>query len=55
MSTESLREIDEPRFVDQVDNVLGSLVDGLAGLERSAAKLAAWKIEQVEAIRRLLS
>ena len=52
MSTESLLEIDEPSFVEQVDNVLGSLVDGLVSTERMAARVAAWRIEQVDAIRR---
>jgi hypothetical protein len=48
MSTESLLEIDEPSFVEQVDDALGSLVDGLAQTER----MAAWRVEQVDAIRR---
>ena len=52
MSTESLLEIDDPAFVEQVDNALGSLVDGLAQTERMAARVAAWRVEQVDAIRR---
>jgi hypothetical protein len=52
MSIESLLEMEEPSFVEQVDNALGSLVDGLAQAERMAARAAAWKIEQVDAIRR---
>jgi hypothetical protein len=50
--TESLLEIDEPSFVGQVDDALGSLVDGLAQTERMAARVAAWRVEQVDAIRR---
>jgi len=52
MSIENLLEMEEPSFVEQVDNVLGSLVDGLVAGERIAARAAAWKIEQVDAIRR---
>ena len=52
MFTESLLEIEEPSVVEQVDNVLGSLVDGLAQTERIAARVAAWRIEQVDQIRR---
>ncbi|MDQ1547575.1 MAG: hypothetical protein QOH69_2479 [Actinomycetota bacterium] len=35
-----------------VDTVLGGHVDGLVGLERSAAKLAAMKVEQIDELRR---
>jgi hypothetical protein len=52
MSPESLLQIDEPSFVEQVDNALGSLVDGLVATERIAARVAAWRVEQVDAIRR---
>jgi hypothetical protein len=52
MSIESLLEMEEPSFVEQVDNALGSLVDGLVQAERMAARAAAWRVEQVDAIRR---
>ena len=35
-----------------VDTALGGHVDGLVGLERSAAKLAAMKVEQIDQLRR---
>jgi Domain of unknown function (DUF222) len=51
---EDLREadIEQTPFVVAVDSALGGLVDGLVGLERSAARLAAWKVEQVDQLRR---
>ena len=51
MSTGSLVEIEESSLVEQSDNVLGSLVDGLVETERLAARVAAWKIEQVDQVR----
>jgi hypothetical protein len=54
MSIEALLEIEEPSFVEQVDNALGSLIDGLVGVERSVAKMAAFKVEQVDQIRRFI-
>jgi hypothetical protein len=52
MSFEDLLEMEEPSFVEQSDTVLSSFVDGLVETERMAARAAAWKIEQVEGIRR---
>src|SRR5476649_1536901 len=51
---EDLREadIEQTPIAVAVDNALGGLVDGLVGLERSAAKLAAMKVEQVDQLRR---
>jgi hypothetical protein len=45
-------DIEEMPFVAAVDTVLGGHVDGLVGLERSAAKLAAMKVEQIDELRR---
>ena len=45
-------DIEETPFVAAVDTVLGGHVDGLVGLERSAAKLAAMKVEQIDELRR---
>jgi Domain of unknown function (DUF222) len=51
MSTEDLLEIEEPSFVEQADNALGSLVDGLVETERMSARVAALRIERVDQIR----
>jgi hypothetical protein len=45
-------DIEETPFVAAVDTALGGHVDGLVGLERSAAKLAAMKVEQIDELRR---
>ena len=52
MSTEELLEVEEPSFVEQADNALGSLVDGLVETERMGARVAAMRIERVDQIRR---
>jgi hypothetical protein len=44
-------DIEETPLPVSVDNALGGLVDGLVEVERSAAKLAAIKVEQVNQIR----
>jgi hypothetical protein len=45
-------DVEVSPFAVAVDDVLGGLVDGLVGLERSAAKLAALKVEQIDQLRR---
>jgi hypothetical protein len=52
MEATATREFEEISLVAAVDNVLGSLVDGLVEIDRSTAKMAAWRIEQVDQIRR---
>ena len=52
MSIEDLLEIEEPSFVEQADNALGSLVDALVETERMGARVAAQRIAQVNEIRR---
>jgi Domain of unknown function (DUF222) len=51
---EALLELDveESPFAVALDDALGGLVDGLVQAERSSAKVAAWKIEQVYQLAR---
>ena len=46
------RDVDAAPFASAVDNVLGGLVDGLVETERITARVAAWRVEQVNQIRR---
>jgi hypothetical protein len=45
-------QIEETPFAVAVDSALGSLVDALVETERMAARVAAWRVEQVDGIRR---
>jgi hypothetical protein len=45
-------DFDETPLVAAIDNVLGSFVDGLVEIERSAAKVAAMKVDQINGLRR---
>jgi Domain of unknown function (DUF222) len=45
-------DVEEAPFAVAADNALGGLVDGLVETERMGARVAAWKIEQVDQIRR---
>ena len=45
-------DLDELPLAAAIDDALGGLVDGLVGLERSANRVAAWKVEQVYELSR---
>jgi len=51
---EPIREADVENtpFAAAVDSVLGSIVDGLVEVERSANRLAAWRVEQIYELSR---
>lgn len=52
MDATTTEDLEEISLLSETDNVLGGLVDGLVDLERVGARIAAWKIEQVDQIRR---
>ena len=45
-------DVEETPFAVAVDNALGGLVDSLVETERVGARVAAWRVEQVDQIRR---